>query len=420
MSGTPWPLRLWLGGSAALPRPVEDRIARRVHDGQRAAPDRLAERLGRATRPRPEGRLCWINAASVGEVASIADLARDLAEAGWRVLVTTTTSTGAARAARIEAGVIHQYLPLDTARAARRFLDHWRPDLACMVEGDLWPRLLAEARERGVPLALLNARPSRSRARAPRLTAALMQGFGLVTAQDEDVAAEIAALGFARDRITVPGDLKAAAAPLPVDAERLAAARQAIADAPLWAAVSTHAGDEEAVIAAHLQARARHPGLRLVLAPRHPERADAVAALLEQAGLSHARHTETAGPGSQEVWLVDAIGETGLIFRLAPLVFLGGSFGPQGGHNPWEAARLGAALLHGPRLHNAPAAYAALDRSGAARCVERPEAIGAVLADLLGSNELAAMRTAAGRVMADRGAARLRTLSALRRLCDEE
>lgn len=412
MSDAPWALRLWLGGSRALPRIAEITLARRVHRAQNSAPARLGERLGRATIERPEGILVWINAASVGEVASIADLARDLMTEGHRVLVTTTTTTGGSRARQIEEA-LHQYQPLDTARAVRRFLDHWRPDLACFVEGDLWPRLLAEASRRHVPLALLNARPSRSRSRAPRLSAALLSCFDLVTAQADAVRSEITSLGVLADRVLVPGDLKSAAAPLPADPQRLADLRSEFEGAPLWAAVSTHAEDEAAVIAAHLAARVRHTGLRLILAPRHPDRAEAVAKSLAEAGLTFARG---GTPGRAEVWLVDRLGETGLVYRLVPLVFLGGSLGPQGGHNPWEAAVLGVALLHGPRVSNAAQAHATLDAAGAARAVPEASSLGAAVGDLIDSEELALMGAAAAQVMADRGQARPRTLAALRGL----
>ncbi|MGR3463335.1 3-deoxy-D-manno-octulosonic acid transferase [Limimaricola sp.] len=412
MSGSPWPLRLWLGGSWALPRLAEFTLARRVHRGQSSAPARLVERLGRATLPRPEGSLVWINAASVGEVASVADLARDLMAAGHTVLITTTTTTGGARARRID-GVLHQYQPLDTAQATRRFLDHWRPALACFVEGDLWPRLLRETAARSVPLALLNARPSRSRMRAPRISAALLSRFDLVTAQGEAVREEIARLGVAEDRVLAPGDLKAAAAPPAADPDRLSMLRAAFGDAPLWAAVSTHAEDEDAVITAHLEGRKRHPGLRLILAPRHPDRGAAVARALAAAGLEAQRGEM---PGEAEIWLVDRLGETGLIYRLAPLVFLGGSFGPQGGHNPWEAAALGAALLHGPKVAHAAAAHATLDAAGAARTVEDGAALGAAVGGLIGTRDLDAMRAAATRVMADIGQARPQTLRALQAL----
>ncbi|WP_334061312.1 3-deoxy-D-manno-octulosonic acid transferase [Limimaricola cinnabarinus] len=412
MSAAPWPLRLWLGGSRALPRMAEIALARRVHRGQNAAPARLRERLGRATLDRPQGPLVWINAASVGEVASIADLARDLMAERFAVLVTTTTTTGGARARRI-GDALHQYQPLDTARATRAFLDHWRPDLACFVEGDLWPRLLAETGARDVPLALLNARPSKSRARAPRLSAALLSRFDLVTAQSEAVRAEILSLGLDPARVLAPGDLKSAASPLPADPARLALLEADLAGAPLWAAVSTHAEDEREVIAAHLTARAAQPGLRLILAPRHPDRAPMVEHALHEAGFGVARGER---PGDAEVWLVDRMGETGAIFRLAPLVFLGGSFGPQGGHNPWEAATLGAALLHGPRVSNAAGAYATLDEAGAAREVADGAALGHAIAGLIGTPELDAMRAAARKIMADRGQARPATLEALRAL----
>jgi len=393
----------------ALPR----WLAARGHRRQGANPARFDERLGRATLERPEGQLLWVHAASVGEVVAVRDLARDLAaEAGAALLVTTATQGGAGA---VPKEALHQFAPIDTASAVAGFLDHWRPDLGVFVEADLWPRLVLEASRRGVPLALVNARASRTRARLPRSMGALLSPFALVTAQDEPVARELKGLGVGR--VEAVGDLRASAEPPGADPETLATLEEAIGERPVWAAVSTHPGDEAAVLEAHLRARSRPLGLLLLWAPRHPTRGDDILWAVRKAGLRTARRSLGEEPSAAtDVLLFDTLGETGLVFRLAPLTFLGGSFGPEGGHNPWEPAALESAVLSGPNVANHRGSFARLVRGGAARIVDDGAGLGAAVAALLGTAELDAMREAGRRAAAEGGGARARTLELLRPL----
>lgn len=373
-----------------------------------APPERFPERLGRASLLRPEGRLVWVHAASVGEVVAARDMAQDFArEAGATLLFTTSTQGGAGAAPK---GVLHQFAPIDTADAVRGFLDHWRPDLGIFVEADLWPRLLLEAKARGVRLALVNARASRTRRRAPQTMRALLSRFDVVTAQDAAVERELQDLGIVRAEAV--GDLRAAAEPPGADPDALAALTETITGRPVWTAVSTHPADEGAVASAHRAVMAAHPGALLLWAPRHPARAEAVAGTLS--GLRVARRSlgEPVDPNT-DVLLMDTLGETGLLFRLSPLTFLGGGFGPEGGHNPWEPARLGSAVLSGPRVANHRDGFRKLTSAGAARIVESGADLGPTVANLLGSADLETMRAAAARIAAEGSGARARTLELL-------
>ena len=400
-------LRLYLGLTALAPA-VLTRMARKAHAAQGAAPERLAERFGQATAPRPDGVLIWVNAASVGEVASALDLATDLArETGGRLLITTTTATGGETVARRLPQAIHQFQPVDTPAAVRGFLDHWRPDLACFIENDLWPRLMIEADRRGIPMAVLNARASRSRARAPRSVAALLGRAALISTQHGATARQSAGLGLAPAKVLATCDLKSAASPLPANPADLARMQAEIGVRPVWVAASTHPGDEAQVIAAHKIALEHHPDLLLILIPRHPARGDEVARLLDAAALPLARRSAGGGLEAQtQVYLADTLGETGLFYRLAPLVFLGGSFGAEGGHNPYEPAQLGTAVLHGPRVANFAGAYAGLTATGAALSVADGVALGEAVARLTGSTALDRMRAAAAELAQDREAVR--------------
>ena len=389
-------LRLYLGASAIAPSLLGN-MARKGHLAQGADAARLVERFGQATVPRPEGQVIWINAASVGEVASSLDLAQDLAAATSAGLIfTTTTATGAETLARRLPQAIHQFQPVDTPAAVRAFLDHWRPDLACFMENDLWPRLMVETCKRGIPLAVINARASKTRTRAPRAMRALLSRAALISTQDAATAAQMRALGLDPATIIDTGDLKAAASPLSADPVGLASLQNAIGPRPVWVAASTHPGDEEAVIAAHRAALAAMPDLLLILIPRHPLRGDMIADLLRASRLTFTQRSKGALPlNDTQVYLADTLGETGLFYRLSPLVFLGGSFGDEGGHNPYEPATLGAAVLHGPRIANFKLAYAKLTQAGAAQSVRDAGDLGARVTALMGSAQLDQMGVAA-------------------------
>lgn len=407
-------LRAYLGITALAPSLLAG-MARKAHAKQKADPLRLAERFGQASVPRPAGRLIWINAASVGEVASSLDLARDLVAAtGARLMFTTTTATGAETLARRLPQAIHQFQPVDTPAAVKGFLDHWRPDLALFMENDLWPRMVIEADSRAIPLAVINARASKTRTRAPRATRALLGRAALISTQDAATATQLRGLGLDPARIIDTGDLKAAASPLPANPADLAALGTAIGARPLWVAASTHPGDEAAVIRAHQSALRSIPDLLLILIPRHPARGDDLAARLTEEGLRVAQRSAGDLPdASTQVYLADTLGETGLFYRLAPLVFLGGSFGDEGGHNPYEPSALGAAVLSGPHVANFKLAYAGLTRAGAARIVADADALATALTGLIGSRALGTMRAQAKALTRDSEGARQGLLARL-------
>jgi len=215
----------WLGilVTPLTPLLLRERAARGKEDSAR-----MGERLGVASAARPDGRLVWIHGASVGESLAALPLIEKLLAEDIRVLVTSGTVTSAnMMQARLPAGAIHQYVPLDTPRAIARFLDHWRPAAGLFVESDLWPNLLLEAQRRGVKLALINARISERSAagwrRAPHTARTLLGVFNKILAQDEDFAARFRALGA--HEVTVAGSLKADAPPLSCDENALAATR---------------------------------------------------------------------------------------------------------------------------------------------------------------------------------------------------
>jgi 3-deoxy-D-manno-octulosonic-acid transferase len=335
----------------------------------------LPGRLGRtpepsADAPAPPGGGrggLWIHAVSVGEVGVAATLARALPP-GLPLVVTTVTPTGQARARALFAGrAAVAYLPFELGFALRRFFDRYAPAALVLAEGDLWPLLLREAGRRRLPVAVANGRMSdrsfRRMRRLRPLLSPLLSGvdrFGVQTAGDRE---KLLALGVPAGRIAVTGNLKyeapepARSPALEEEVRRLAAGR------PVLLAGSTMAGEEEAVLDAlsHLNTRLADrldtPAL-LVLAPRHPERWDAVERLALARGLAAVRRSRlggAAGAGAErrpDVLLLDSLGELAGLYALAAAAFVGGTLVPTGGHNPLEPARFGVPTAVGPSMEN--------------------------------------------------------------------
>jgi len=324
-------------------------------------PARLNERLARPALPRPDGPLVWLHGASVGESLSILPLVERLRaeRPDATLLVTSGTVTSAGLLAkRLPQGVIHQFAPVDTPGGARRFIGHWRPDLAVFVESELWPNLLLEARAAGTRLALVSAKLSDKsfdgwRMR-PFAAYRLFSGFDLILAQDARAAERFTSLGGA---VAGEADLKFGAAPLPADSAALAGLKAALADRPLLLAASTHQGEDEIVLDAFAALPDRP---RLVIVPRHIERGPAIVAMALARGL--VASLRSADPTAiAEVIVADTLGELGLWFRLADIALVAGSLVPGvGGHNPLEPARLSCPIVSGPHVENWLTAYAEL------------------------------------------------------------
>jgi 3-deoxy-D-manno-octulosonic-acid transferase len=301
----------------------------------------------------------------------------------FAILVTSGTVTSATLARqRLPAGVLHQFIPLDAPRFVERFLDHWRPDLALFVESDFWPNLILACADRGISIILVNGRVSeRSFGRwrlQPSLIAALLQRFDLCLAQSKADADRFAQLGA--PRISSIGNLKLDAPPPPVDLATLRKFKAAIDTRVVIAAASTHEGEETAILEAHRQLRATSPSLLTIIAPRHPERGQEIADAAKAAGFSIALRSRDDLPEPEnDIFVADTLGELGLIYRLAPAVFMGGSLASHGGQNPIEAIRLGAAVVHGPHIWNFAEIYGALDAAHGAEQVADTKGLTACL-----------------------------------------
>ncbi|MSO54901.1 MAG: 3-deoxy-D-manno-octulosonic acid transferase [Rhodospirillales bacterium] len=367
---------------------------------------RFRERFGEASRPRPDGPLVWLHAASVGESLSLLPLVDRLAARSKARFLVTTGTVSAARilAPKLPDRAFHQYVPVDRRPYVRNFLDHWRPDLVLWAESEFWPNLICETAARGVPMILVNGRVSErsfaSWRRATSLIRRLLAGFTVALAQSEEDRQRLRDLG-ARDSRFV-GNLKFAAEPLPADADALKHLQGMIGTRRVWLAASTHAGEEDIAGEVHRRVSKRFPDLLTIIVPRHPDRGPRIAASLADRGLRVARRADgeaiTAETG---VYVADTLGELGLFYRLAPVAFVGKSLVPLGGQNPVEPAKLGAAIVHGPHMGNFAAIAGRMKTAGAAVEVADAAALAVAVERLLDDEAERGRLAAAAKHFAD-------------------
>ena len=358
---------------------------------QEAYFERWSERYARyATPARPAP--VWVHAVSVGEVNAVAPLVNALLEAapGRRLLVTTITPTGSARVRAIWGErVDHVYLPYDLGGAVRRFLDHFRPQIALVVETELWPNLLLCCRDAGIPAYLVNARLSERSLRGYRvlrpLLSRVLATLRRVVAQSTEDAGRFGQLGAPQDALVVAGNLKYDIA---IDTDALARAaaefRQRIGARPVWIAASTHPEEEAPVLEMHRRLRERWPDLLMLWAPRHPERFRGAAQQAVDAGWRVATRRLTHWPDADDaVFVLDTLGELQLFYACADVAFVGGSLQDIGGHNLLEPAAVGTPVASGPHLHNFADIARQMEAGGALRVGQDADAVGAILAQLL-------------------------------------
>jgi 3-deoxy-D-manno-octulosonic-acid transferase len=395
----------------ALPFLLRQRLRRGKEDEAR-----MGEKLGHATVLRPEGSLVWIHGASVGECLAALPLVDALLKLNHNVLVTSGTVTSAQMMAqRLPGRAIHQYAPLDTPAATRRFLDTWKPNAALFVDSEIWPNILRGAHARGVRLAMVNGRMSERSfigwRRAPKVAAALLSLFDVCLVQDGATAKRLTQLGA--PRVTITGSLKADAPPLPADEHKLETLRAAIAGRPVLLAASTHPGEDETILPAQDILRRDIPDLLTIIAPRHPDRGADIAMLCGTRP-SLRRSQGQMPTRSTEIYIADTMGELGLLYRLTPFAFIGGSLIPHGGQNPIEAARLCCAVLAGTHTENFTQAYGAIFAAQGAGRVTSASEIAAMAKRLIADPaEARTMGEAAAQAAAALGGAVAKTMGAI-------
>jgi len=419
-------LNAYRAGTAML-RPVVPVLLNMRGKNGKEDPTRRGERLGFAGRPRPEGQVVWVHAASVGETNAVLPLIEGILSANPHVyvLLTSGTITSANIAARrLPARAIHQYVPLDVPQYVGRFLDHWKPTIAIFTESDIWPNLVLAAFARHVPLVLVNARMSpRSINRWRRFAKfgrPLFSRFAAILAQNDNIARAVKRLGA--PNVITAGNIKIDSPAPPVDPAVKAKLKAAIGDRPVFLAASTHPGEDTVIAAAHSLMRRNLEGLLTIIVPRHPERGGGLAASLGGLGLKTQLRSRAADPAPEtEIYIADTIGELGTFYSVAPVALIGGSLVEHGGQNPIEAIRLGACVLTGPYTHNFRDAYTSLFREKGAIEVRSSDDIARQVTKLL-SDKLAAerMRAGADRALQTLGGALDKTLGAIQPLLEKQ
>ncbi len=376
---------------------------------------RVGERFAVGLPPMRQGGI-WVHAVSVGESIAAAPMIRELMARYPQMPITVTcmTPTGSERIqAMFGDGVQHCYLPYDLPRAAARFLDRLRPQLAVVMETELWPNHIHQCARRGIPVVLANARLSERSARGygrfSRLVAPMLTELACIAVQTEHEAERFRALGARPEAVKVTGSIKYDLAIDPQLCERAALQRQGWQGRPVWIAASTHRGEDELVLSAHRALLADRPDVLLILVPRHPERFGDVHALACRQGFATVRRSldEPVGADTQ-VLLGDTMGELLHLYALADFAFVGGSLVPNGGHNLLEPAALGKPVLSGPHLFNFEEIAVRLRESGALVQVEDAEGLKSHLLCLWGDDAAAARMREAGLavVRANQGALR--------------
>ncbi|MDR2874696.1 MAG: lipid IV(A) 3-deoxy-D-manno-octulosonic acid transferase [Methylobacillus sp.] len=353
----------------------------------------IPERFGFYRAPRPDAPLIWLHAVSVGETRAAAPLVALLRERypRHRILITHTTPTGRAAGEQLYGDTILRcYLPYDLPGAMRRFLDHFRPQIGLLMETELWFNLVAACERRDLPLLLVNARLSERSARGyARLGALARDGFRRlrrVAAQTEDDAARLRALGA--QNVNVTGNLKFDVAPPPDAHEQGIALRRLFGvERPVFLAASTRDGEESLVLDA--VATAQIPHLLTVIVPRHPQRFNEVAALLEKRRWTYARRSTLREPIAPEMQFIlgDSMGEMFAYYAACDLAFIGGSLLPLGGQNLIEACAMGKPTLIGEHTWNFKAVADNAVATGAARRVADANALGAQIRELFQNAE---------------------------------
>ncbi len=392
-------------------------LALRARNGKEDR-SRRYERYGYPSAEKPNGPLVWFHAASVGESMAVIPLIERVDRLGINTIMTTGTVTSAEVVRkRLPPATFHQYVPLDLKPAVKRFVGHWKPDLAVFTESEIWPMTVLELNANRIPQVLVNARMSdRSFDRwrsASKLAEALFGNFSHVIAQSQVDADRFKTLG-ARP-VSVSGNLKVDIDALPCDEAELAQLKIQIARRPTWIAASTHPGEEEIVAQVHRALAQRMPGFLSILVPRHPERGPEIVALLKRYGLNVAqRSLNDPLTDETDVYLGDTIGEMGLFLRLGSVVFIGRSMVGKGGQNPLEPAQTGTAILSGQHVYNFREAYSNLLKSGGARLVRDQQNLAENVEYLLNNAAVRGkMVTAANQTVKDMGGALERTVETL-------
>ncbi|WP_339843345.1 lipid IV(A) 3-deoxy-D-manno-octulosonic acid transferase [uncultured Halopseudomonas sp.] len=361
---------------------------------------RWHERLSLGGDLRPDG--IWVHAVSVGETIAAAPMVKALLERYPHLPITITcmTPTGSEQIRKLFGDKVgHAYLPYDLPWLQGRFIHRLRPRIGVIMETELWPNMVHEAKAARVPLVLANARLSERSARGYQRVAWLVRpmfaALDWVAVQTQAEAQRFARLGVDQSAMSITGSIKFDLQPDPAVLDQASSLRAQMGERPVWIAASTHGGEDEQVLAAHREVLALHPDALLILVPRHPERFNEVARLIEDADLKCVRRSSGETPmRADQVLLGDSMGELLMFYACADAAFVGGSLVSHGGHNYLEPAALGLPILSGPHSFNFTEISELLEGAGALQRVQDQAELAEAVTHLL-SEPMVARQTGA-------------------------
>ena len=319
---------------------------------------RFNERIGKPKLPRPEGKLFWLHGASVGESVSMLPLINKILETypDSHVMVTTGTVTSAdVMQKRLPERAFHQFIPIDNPIFTTRFVKYWHPDVALWFESEFWPAVLTSIRRKNIPLILINGRISNKTFKRWQqfdfICKELLSCFTMCLGQSEEDAYRLRVLGA--KETTCLGNLKYAGLPLPIDEKNKKEVLKQIENRRLWLASSTHDDEEVRLAKVHKRLKEKYEDLLTIIVPRHPNRGQEIADEIKKLDISTAlRSRGEKITKTTDIYIADTIGEVGLWYDVAKIVFIGGSLVPHGGQNFIEPSRVRDAVIVGPHMHN--------------------------------------------------------------------
>ncbi len=355
---------------------------------------RFNERIGRPSMKRPEGTLIWFHGASVGESLSMLPLIHKMLEIypDAHIMVTTGTITSAElMAKRLPERAFHQYITIDNPLFTTRFIKYWRPDLVLWFESDLWPAMLSGIKRKNIPLILVNGRISNKSFKRWQqfdfISKELLGCFSLCLGQSEEDAYRLRVLG-ARESVCL-GNLKYAGLPLPIDRDKENEITSQINGRTVWLASSTHHNEEAKIARMHKRLKEKFPDLLTIIAPRHPHRGPEIMEAIHETGLTASLRSENGKITPQtDIYVANTVGELGIWYDIASLVFIGGSLIPHGGQNFIEPSRVRDAVIVGPHMFNFTDAMNRAKKADAVIQINDIEELEETVTQLLSNKEL--------------------------------
>ncbi len=375
------------------PLVIKRYIKNRLNKGKEDS-KRFNERIGRPTMPRPDGKLIWLHGASVGESISMLPLIQKILDTypDAHVMVTTGTVTSAdVMSKRLPERAFHQYIPIDNPFFTTRFIKYWHPDVALWFESELWPAMLSGIKRKNIPLILINGRISNKSFKRWQqfdfVCKELLSCFSLCLGQSEEDAYRLQVLGAANTLCL--GNLKYAGLPLPIDEDKKNEVVTQIGSRTFWLASSTHNDEEIRIAKVHKRLKNQFPDLLTIIAPRHPHRGPEIKAEIEKLDLKVSLRSEKEKITPQtDIYVANTIGEMGIWYDIAQIVFIGGSLIPHGGQNFIEPSRVRDAVIVGPHMHNFTDAMNRAKKADAIIQVTDTEELGEVIGQLLENKDL--------------------------------